>query len=182
MKTINTINNSNIINVTLDKMSFDTFFAKDCLKGQGFTTADDLIKEISASYSIDEAGRIKLFVEDAFNRMAAANEGFANYVKNVESKNNLKRDYSMKDVFKSNFADYMDYVKDSAVEPSKEGFIEYVISAAIIAAAVSVATYEFTVYAHRGCERMAAESYMCNRSVLDEDTFNKYINECYCVA
>lgn len=182
MKTINTINNSNIINVTLDKMSFDTFFAKDCLKGQGFTTADDLIKEISASYSIDEAGHIKLFVEDAFNRMAAANEGFANYVKNVESKNNLKRDYSMEDVFKSNFADYMDYVKDSAVEPSKEGFIEYVISAAIIAAAVSVATYEFTVYAHRGCERMAAESYICNRSVLDEDTFNKYINECYCVA
>ena len=178
MKTINTINNSNIINVTLDKMSFDTFFAKDCLKGQGFTTADDLIKEISASYSIDEAGHIKLFVEDAFNRMAAANEGFANYVKNVESKNN----YSMKDVFKSNFADYMDYVKDSAIEPSKEGFIEYVISAAIIAAAVSVATYEFTVYAHRGCERMAAESYICNRSVLDEDTFNKYINECYCVA
>ena len=178
MKTINTINNSNIINVTLDKMSFDTFFAKDCLKGQGFTTADDLIKEISASYSIDEAGRIKLFVEDAFNRMAAANEGFANYVKNVESKNN----YSMEDVFKSNFADYMDYVKDSAVEPSKEGFIEYVISAAIIAAAVSVATYEFTVYAHRGCERMAAESYICNRSVLDEDTFNKYINECYCIA
>ena len=182
MKTINTINNSNIINVTLDKMSFDTFFAKDCLKGQGFTTADDLIKEISASYSIDEAGHIKLFVEDAFNRMAVANEGFANYVKNVESKNILKRDYSMEDVFKSNFADYMDYVKDSAVEPSKEGFIEYVISVAIIAAAVSVATYEFTVYAHRGCERMAAESYMCNRSVLDEDTLNKYINECYCVA
>ena len=178
MKTINPINNSNIINVPLDKMSFDTFFAKDCLKGQGFTTADDLIKEISASYSIDEAGRIKLFVEDAFNRMAAANEGFANYVKHVESKNN----YSMEDVFKSNFADYMDYVKDSVVEPSKEGFIEYVISAAIIAAAVSVATYEFTVYAHRGCERMAAESYICNRSVLDEDTFNKYINECYCVA
>lgn len=182
MKTINTINNSNIINVTLDKMSFDTFFAKDCLKGQGFTTADDLIKEISAGYSIDEAGHIKLFVEDAFNRMAAANKGFANYVKNVESKNNHKRNYSMKDVFKSNFADYMDYVKDSAVEPSKEGFIEYVISTAIIAAAVSVATYEFTVYAHRGCERMTAESYICNRSVLDEDTFNKYINECYCAA
>ena len=178
INTLNTLNNSNNINVTLDKMSFDTFFAKDCLKGQGFTTADDLIKEISASYSIDEAGHIKLFVEDAFNRMAAANEGFASYVKHVESKNNLKRDYSMKDVFKSNFADYMDYVKDSVVEPSKEGFIEYVISAAIIAAAVSVATYEFTVYAHRGCERMAAESYICNRSVLDEDTFNKYINEC----
>ena len=179
MKTINTINNNNIINVTLDKMSFDTFFAKDCLKGQGFTTADDLIKEISASYSIDEAGHIKLFVEDAFNRMAAANEGFANYVKRVESKN-LKRSYSMKDVFKSNFADYMDYVKDSAVEPSKEGFIEYVISAAIIAAAVSVATYEFTIYAHRGCERMTAESFMCDRSMLNEDVFNKYINECYC--
>ena len=177
MKTINT-NNSNIINVTLDKMSFDTFFAKDCLKGQGFTTADDLIKEISAGYSIDETGHIKLFVEDAFNRMAAANEGFTKYVKNVESKN-LKRSYSMKDVFKSNFADYMDYVKDSAVKPSKEGFIEYVISAAIIAAAVSVATYEFTVYAHRGCERMTAESYMCNRSMLNEDVFNKYINECY---
>ena len=178
MKTINTLNNSNIINVTLDKMSFDTFFAKDCLKGQGFTTADDLIKEISASYSIDEAGNIKLFVEDAFNRMAAANEGFASYVKRVESKS-LKRDYSMEDVFKSNFADYLDYVKDSAVEPSKEGFIEYVISAAIIAAAVSVATYEFSVYAHRGCERMTAESYMCNRSMLNEDVFNKYINECY---
>ena len=179
MKTINTLNNnSNIINVTLDKMSFDTFFAKDCLKGQGFTTADDLIKEISASYSIDEAGNIKLFVEDAFNRMAAANEGFASYVKHVESKN-LKRGYSMKDVFKSNFADYLDYVKDSAVEPSKEGFIEYVISAAIIAAAVSVATYEFSVYAHRGCERMTAESFMCNRSMLNEDVFNKYINECY---
>ena len=181
MKTINTLNNSNIINVTFDKMSFDTFFAKDCLKGQGFTTADDLIKEISASYSIDEAGNIKLFVEDAFNRMAAANEGFASYVKRVESKS-LKREYSMKDVFKSNFADYMDYVKDSAVEPSKEGFIEYVISAAIIAAAVSVATYEFSVYAHRGCERMTAESYMCNRSMLNEDVFNKYINECYCAA
>lgn len=178
MKTINTLNNSNIINVTLDKMSFDTFFAKDCLKGQGFTTADDLIKEISAGYSIDEVGHIKLFVEDAFNRMAAANEGFTNYIKNVESKN-LKRSYSMEDVFKSNFADYLDYVKDSGIEPSKEGFIEYVISAAIIAAAVSVATYEFTVYAHRGCERMTAESYICNRSMLDEDVFNKYINECY---
>ena len=178
MKTINTLSNSNIINVTLDKMSFDAFLAKDCLKGQGFTTADDLIKEIRASYSIDEAGNIKLFVEDAFNRMAAANEGFASYVKHVESKS-LKRGYSMKDVFKSNFADYLDYVKDSAVEPSKEGFIEYVISAAIIAAAVSVATYEFSVYAPRGCERMTAESFMCNRSMLNEDVFNKYINECY---
>ena len=181
MKTINTLNNSNIINVTLDKMSFDTFFAKDCLKGQGFTTADDLIKEISASYSIDEAGHINLFVEDAFNRMAAANEGFASYVKHAESKS-LKREYSMKDVFKSNFADYLNYVKDSAVEPSKEGFIEYVISAAIVAAAVSVATYEFSVYAHRGCERMTAESFMCNRSMLNEDVFNKYINECYHAA